>query len=86
MDHDTDLAADAATDLTARLDAELNVARARLRAAELHLEHLTDPILEGAIDYPIELVRQVRAVRFEVEALEHVLADLGVEASRAACA
>ena len=86
MDHDTDLAADAATDLTARLDAELNVARARLRAAELHLEHLTDPILEGAIDYPIELVRQVRAARFEVEALEHVLADLGAEVSRAACA
>ncbi len=87
MDHDTDLAVCAATDLTALLQGQLDRARTRLRAVELELEQWTNGILDGSIDWPVALIEQLRASRCEAAALEHVLADLrGEGAQHVACA
>lgn len=86
MDHDTEDTVCAARDLTARLQGEHDSTRRALRAAELQLAQLTDLVLEGAVDYPVRLVRQIAHGRRQLAAIESVLADLGHGARDVACA
>jgi hypothetical protein len=76
MEYSRDDAACPARDLMAQLLAELERRRATLRAAELQLAQLDDLVIDGTIDYPIELVQQVQACKREVAAITQVLADM----------
>ena len=81
MEHSSDHAARPARDLPAPelmaqvLD-EYDRRRAALREAELQLAQYDDLVIDGTIDYPLDLVRQMLACKRDVAAFAEILAGM----------
>ena len=81
MEHSSDHAAQPARDLPtpeqmARVLEEYDRRRSNLRVAELQLAQYDDLVIDGTIDYPLDLVREMLACKREVAAIAEVLAEM----------